>query len=150
MVIDTRFKWVFDKNELNGSLVSGFTCSRWVETQPRAFALGLSDYCDVFLTIWCIIDLWCSIVMFVCPWLCLEDPCGRLVSRPTPPRGLFGSVWLKGASRDLLVSGVTPVLCFGLILTRVDLVTQPVTYLVFGYIVTCRFIIVVIVVVVMF
>ena len=67
-----------------------------------------------------------------------------------PIVGCFGSVWLNRASRDLLVSGETPVSCFGLILTRVDLVTQPVTYFVFGYIVTCRIIIFIVVVVVMF
>ena len=43
-----RFKWVFDKNGLNGSLVSGFVFSRWVETRPRANALGLGDCCDYF------------------------------------------------------------------------------------------------------
>ena len=82
-------------------------------------------------------DPWCSNCDVQLFMVMLVDPCGRLVSRPTPPRGLFGSVWLKGASRDLLVSGVTPVLCFGLILTRVDLVTQPVAYLVFGQSITC-------------
>ena len=71
-------------------------------------------------------------------------------SADTPIVGCFGSVWLNRASRDLLASGETPVSCFGLMLTRVDLVTQPVTYLVFGYIVTWRIIIIVVVVVVMF
>lgn len=68
----------------------------------------------------------------------------------TPPWGCFGFGLAQGASRDLWVSGVAPVSCFEHILTRVDLVTQPVIYLVFGYMVTCRFIIIIFVEIVMF
>ena len=45
------------------------------------------------------------------------------------------------ASRDPWVSGVASVSYFEHVLTRVDLVTQPVAYLVFGQYVTCCFII---------
>ena len=63
----------------------------------------------------------------------MVDPCGRLDLWLTPQRGRLGRLGSTRASRDLVVSGVTHaiILC-GVILTRVDLVNQPVSGYVFG------------------
>jgi hypothetical protein len=73
--------------------------------------------------LWCLVD----------SWMVMVDPCGHLDLWPTPQRGRLGWFGSTRASRDLVVSGVTRAIILCGVLTRVDLVNQPISGYVFGW-----------------
>ena len=119
-------KWYFvNINSFGIRLVSGFWCCWWVETRPRANALGL---CSCWINFGFLMTIWSLILICGCLdyhfgfWITLDrwnlHSCWSIL-RPTNPMGRFGfgssSLELAETLED---SGGTYDFC-GIILTRV-------------------------------